>query len=315
MEILRYDDSLKSKWDEAVQKSKNGVFLFYRDYLDYHKDRFNDHSLVILKAGKICALFPANEKDKEIVSHGGLTFGSLIMSYDVKAVEVLEIFESVIQYYRDKDINKITYKAVPSIFHKYPSEEDLYALFRFNAKLVRRDLSSVVKLDNKIKFSESKKQAVTKCEKLGIEVVENNDLERYWSLLTEVLAKFDTKPVHSLKEITRLQNDFPENIRLFEAKKGEDLLAGILIYDYQNVVHTQYMANSQEGRKIGALDFINHKLMQEVFSNREYYSFGISTENQGLDLNAGLIQQKEMMGSRGIAIDFYAISLSNNIKI
>jgi hypothetical protein len=87
------------------------------------------------------------------------------------------------------------------------------------------------------------------------------------------------------------------------------LLAGIVIYDYDNVVHIQYMANSQEGRKIGALDFINHKLICEVFSEREYYSFGISTENQGLDLNTGLIQQKEMMGSRGIAIDFYSISL------
>jgi hypothetical protein len=68
------------------------------------------------------------------------------------------------------------------------------------------------------------------------------------------------------------------------------------------------MAASQEGRKLGALDFINHTLLQK-FSDRKYYSFGISTEKQGQFLNEGLIQQKENMGARGIALDFYSIKL------
>lgn len=309
MEIVKYNENLKANWDEIVQKSKNGVFLFERNYLDYHKDKFTDHSLLVYKNNKIIALFPANEKNQEIYSHGGLTFGSLIMTLDIKAVEVLEVFELIKTYYTQLSFKKIIYKAVPTIFHKYPAEEDLYALFRVNANLVRRDISSVIKIKDKIKFSESKKQAVTKCEKLEIQVSENSDFAEYWSLLTEVLAKFETKPVHSLEEITKLKNFFPENIKLFEARKDDVLLAGIVMYDYNNVVHTQYMANSQEGRKIGALDYINQKLISEVYFEKEYYSFGISTENQGRELNAGLIQQKEMMGSRGIAIDFYEISL------
>ena len=309
MEILKYNESLKSNWDEVVQKSKNGLFLFERNYLDYHKDRFVDHSLLIYKSNKIIALFPANEKNQEIYSHGGLTFGSLVMTLDIKAVEVLEVLELIKTYYAELGFKKITYKCIPSIFHKYPAEEDLYALFRVDATLVRRDISSVIKIKDKIKFSESKKQAVTKCEKLEIQVAENTDFTEYWVLLTEVLSKFETKPVHTLEEITKLKNFFPENIKLFEARKDGVLLAGIVMYDYDNVVHTQYMANSQEGRKIGALDYINQKLISEVYAEKEYYSFGISTENQGRELNAGLIQQKEMMGSRGIAIDFYEISL------
>jgi len=309
IELFRYTQDQKIIWDGIVEKSKNGVFLFYRDYLDYHKERFKDHSLMVSKNDKIIALFPANENGEEVFSHGGLTFGSLIMSFDLKAVEVLEIFLLIKEYYKRLGFKKITYKVIPSIFHKYPAEEDLYALFRLNAQLIRRDLSSVICLDNKIKFSETKRQSVTKCEKNKIEFAENNNFGEYWDLLTEVLSKFDTKPVHSLEEISKLKSHFPQQIRLFEARRQNVLLAGIVIYDYDNVVHTQYMANSQEGRKIGALDFINHKLICEVFSETEYYSFGISTENQGLDLNTGLIQQKEMMGSRGIAIDFYSISL------
>ncbi|WP_303317676.1 GNAT family N-acetyltransferase [Flavivirga abyssicola] len=309
MEIKRYDSTQKTVWDEFIPKSKNGVFLFYREYLDYHKDRFTDHSLIILKKNKIIALFPANENNNQILSHGGLTFGSLIMSHDVRATEVLNIFLKIKEYYKELKFTDITYKAVPSIFHKYPSEEDLYALFRINAKLIRRDISSVVKISNKIRFSESKRQAVTKCIKNEAIVSKNNDFGEYWDLLTSVLAKFDTKPVHTLGEINSLKESFPDNIKLFEARKDNILLAGIVVYDFGNVIHTQYMANSQDGRKIGALDFINDSLINEVYKDRDFYSFGISTENQGRVLNEGLIQQKEMMGSRGIAVDFYNISL------
>ena len=309
MEVFRFEDSKQNEWNDTVKKSKNGLFLFDRNYMDYHKDKFIDHSLLIYKNNKIIGLFPANEKNNEIFSHGGLTFGSLIQTFDSKAVEVLEVFNLIKIYYQNLGFNKITYKAIPSIFHKYPSDEDLYALFRMDAQITRRDISSLIFLEEKIKFSESKKQAVTKCVKLNVQFQENESFDEYWKLLTEVLSKFDTKPVHSIEEITKLKKNFPDKIRLFEARNENELLAGIVIYDYDQVVHTQYMANSQQGRKIGALDYINHKLITEVFFQKQYYSFGISTENQGRDLNSGLIQQKEMMGGRGIAIDFYEISL------
>lgn len=309
IEILKYTEVEKKTWNEFVSKSKNGVFLFHRDYLDYHQDRFTDHSLLISKNNKVIALFPANEKDAEIYSHGGLTFGSLVMSLEVKATEVLEIFTTLKNYYKNLGFNKITYKSIPSIYHKYPAEEDLYALFRMDARLVRRDIASVIKINSKIRFSESKRQSVTKCIKNGIVFEKNDNFDEYWDLLTAVLSKFSTKPVHTLEEINSLKNAFPNNIKLYEARKNNELLAGIVIYDFDSVVHTQYMANSQEGRKIGALDFINDCLINEVFNQRDYYSFGISTENQGLYLNEGLIQQKEMMGSRGVALDFYEISL------
>jgi hypothetical protein len=309
MEITRYNDSHNNIWDEIVEKSKNGIFQFYRNYMDYHKGLFKDHSLIISKKNKIIALFPANEKEEEIFSHGGLTFGSLVMTYDLKAAEVLDIFNLIKKYYKEQGFRQVVYKAIPAIYHKYPAEEDLYALFRINAQLIRRDIASVIKLNNRIRFSETKRQSVTKCDKNDISFSENSDFAEYWDLLTEVLSKFDTKPVHSLTEIIKLKKFFPEKIRLFEARKDNLLLAGIVIYDYDNVVHTQYMANSQEGRKIGALDFINHNLLNDVFQDRAYYSFGISTENQGRELNQGLVKQKEMMGSRGVALDFYSISL------
>jgi hypothetical protein len=309
MKIVRYHNDHKVLWNDLNFKSKNGIFLFHRDYIDYHKHKFIDHSLLIIKKDKVIALFPANEKDQEIHSHGGLTFGSLIMNYELKTSEALEIFDIIKEYYSEIGFKSILYKTIPSIFHKYPSEEDLYALFLNNSQLIRRDISSVINLRDKIRFSETKRQAITKCFKNDIVVTENSNYEEYWNLLTEVLAKFETTPVHSLEEIEKLNKSFPDNIRLFEAKKEGVLLAGIVIYDYGKVIHTQYMANSSEGRKFGALDFINNHLINNVFADRDYYSFGISTESQGRVLNSGLIQQKEMMGGRGITLDFHLITL------
>ena len=31
-------------WNELVAQSRNGTFLFDRRYMDYHSDRFADHS-------------------------------------------------------------------------------------------------------------------------------------------------------------------------------------------------------------------------------------------------------------------------------
>ena len=310
MRVVRYDPSKSAEWNHFIHGSKNGLFLFARSYMDYHQDRYRDHSLMIYKNQKLIAVFPANENSNIIFSHWGLTFGGLIMSFDLKTEECIRIFGQIILYYKSIGIEEIYYKAISYIFQKYPSQEDLYALFRHNAVLYRRDVSSVVEISDKLRFSETKRQSVQKCHKEKVEILENENFGDYWHLLSKVLARFDTTPVHSLDEIHLLKKNFPDRIRLFEARLKGDLLAGVVIYDYGKVAHTQYMANSEMGRKSGALDFINFTLINEHYKNHEYFSFGISTEKEGRLLNEGLILQKEMMGARAVVNDFYKIKIA-----
>lgn len=310
MEFLvdRYTKENFSVWNEFNNNAKNGLFFFNRDFLEYHSNRFKDHSLLIYKKNKIVAIFPASENGEEISSHGGLTFGSLVLSFEIKASEVISILKEIKIYYKNLNFSKIIYKAIPYIFNKYPAEEDLYALHLENAKLIRRDISSIIQLSHPIKFSETKRQLIKKCCGLDLKVSEESDFKNYWSLLSNVLLKFDSKPTHSLEEISFLKKRFPENIKLFTVEKDGNILAGIVIFDFDNVIHTQYMAAADDGRKIGALDYINSFLINK-YQERKYYSFGISTENQGKILNEGLIQQKENMGARGVALDYYEILL------
>lgn len=309
LEIQPYKANLKNQWDEFIKKSKNGCFLFFRDYMEYHRERFVDASLFVFQNKKLVAVFPANLLENTIYSHQGLTFGGLIYGMEIRTATVISVLNHIIDYYQGKNIQRLIYKTIPYIFHTYPAQEDMYALFRREAQLIRRDVFSVVELKSKLKFSETKRQLVKKCSQHGVIITENTEFVNFWKLLEKVLLRHNSSPTHSLQEIQNLNNLFPGNIRLFEAKLNGDLLAGIVIYDYGSVVHTQYMANSDEGRKIGALDYINHYLLEEVYIDRDYYSFGSSNEDAGRILNEGLIQQKEMMGGRSVAHDFYQIDL------
>ena len=86
------------------------------------------------------------------------------------------------------------------------------------------------------------------------------------------------------------------------------MLAGILIFVFKSVAHTQYISVSSEGAKIGALDLLISQTIDDFEDKKfDYFSFGISTENNGEFLNSGLIRQKEGFGGRGIAIDTYRV--------
>ena len=49
MDIRRYTPEKADEWNRFVAQSKNGTFLFDRRYMDYHADRFQDHSLMFYR--------------------------------------------------------------------------------------------------------------------------------------------------------------------------------------------------------------------------------------------------------------------------
>lgn len=307
--LTQYHNRARSVWDSVVRKSKNGNFLHLRDYMDYHAHRFDERSIIVEKNGKPVAVFPCNRIEDRIVSHGGLTYGGLIYGTDLHAIEVLAIFDRLVEHYQLLGVSALLYKAIPHIFHRYPAEEDLYALSRLGARLVRRDISAAIQMENRIKLSDSRKNTIRRAAKHGVEIREGEFFEAYHRLLSQVLAKFGSQPVHSLQEMRLLKERFPDDIRLFGAFIGERLLAGSIVYDFGHVAHTQYLANSAEGRELGALDYMVAYLVERAFAHCRTFSFGISTEQQGQYLNEGLMFQKEGFGGRGVVHDFYQLSL------
>ncbi|MCK1545765.1 GNAT family N-acetyltransferase [Bradyrhizobium sp. 160] len=307
--VRSYSASDEETWNAIVLQSRTGNFLHLRSYMDYHSDRFVDQSLIVLQDERPCAVFPASLHGNTISSHGGLTYGGLLSTTDMRAQSSLEAIEKIAFHYASAGREKLIYKAVPHVFHRYPSEEDLYALFRMGARLQRRDISSVVEIGKAPKYSKGRKWTINKARKANVVVSASHSFDAFHRLLLEQASDRDRQVVHSLAELQLLKSRFPDQIVLYEARADGLLQAGVIIYDFGSTVHTQYMGSSELGRTTGALDLVISELVNDVYADRRYFSFGISTEQAGRYLNEGLASQKEGFGGRGIVHDFYEMDL------
>ena len=308
--IIRYTHEKKKEWDDFVNISKNGTFLFFRNYMDYHSDRFTDHSLLIYRKEQLVALFPANIKDNTVYSHQGLTYGGLIYTNKLSTVDILSIFEMLIHYYQGNQIKKIVYKPIPYIYSDYPAQEDLYALFRNNAQLTGCHISSTVLLKKRLKFIESRKSGIRKANNHQLTCSESKNFDAFWKILESNLnSRYNIKPVHSLEEIKYLSNLFPENIKLYTVSKGAEVLSGTVLYIYKQLIHVQYISAGEQGKELGALDLLFDYLINTQYSEYDYFDFGQSTEQMGYFLNENLLFQKEGFGGRGVIYPVYELNI------
>jgi hypothetical protein len=308
--VKKYTSDFAKPWNDFVLSSKNGTFLFNRNFVEYHSHRFTDHSLIFFKNEKPIALLAANIVDDTLHSHQGLTYGGVISNRDTKTKDVLNIFKILGEYCADNKISKLIYKRIPSVYCTYPADEDLYALFMINAKLIRRDIGYVIKIQDPIKYIQARRTLFNKATKTNLTVQSSDsNYDEFYDLLESSVARHNIKPAHSSKEMQLLANRFPENIKLFHCNKDGKMICGVWLFIEKNTVHSQYIANSQEDKDSGALELIVCHIMKE-YGDRNYFSFGISTENNGKYLNEGLTWQKESFGARGVVHDFYELNFS-----
>jgi hypothetical protein len=313
--ICKYSLSKKMEWNNFLSGSNNDVFLFHRDYMEYHSNRFVDSSFMVYDDEHLVALLPANIDSDRLISHGGLTFGGFITGSCMTAAMMLNIMKEFVNHLRGENIIKIIYKKIPAIYHSSPSDEDLYALFRIGARLIRRDVSSTLYCKRPIPFQKNRIRNIKKAKSAGIVVKESPDLAAFWEILQLNLArKHNKEPVHSLQEMLYLQKSFPQNIRLFASYKDSTMLAGALIYESPNVAHAQYIARNVDSKVPGSLDFLFSYLIAMYSSSKRYFDFGISTEDNGLYLNEALVFFKEGFGARSIVYDTYEVDINEAIK-
>lgn len=311
MKIDRYTSSDRERWNEFVRGSRNGTFLVDRGYMDYHADRFDDHSLLACEdGGRLLALLPAHASGDQLVSHGGLTYGGFIVDDRMTASSMLDLFKAATAEMRGLGFRMLVYKSIPHIYHRLPAEEDQYALFRAGAQLVRRDHLAVVDYRAPRTLQERRQRSVRKAAKLGLVVRQTDDFAAFWEILAANLeSRHGVRPVHTVEEIVLLQSSFPERIRLFAAYDGGAMRAGVVVYVSDFVCHAQYIGASGEGRDQGALDLIFDDLIERFSDVTRYFDFGTSTERSGTFLNSGLAEFKEGFGARTVIHDHYELDL------
>lgn len=307
-----YSPAHRAEWDDFVARSRNGTFLLQRGYMDYHSDRFRDCSWMAYQNGRLRALLPANIDDAGVLhSHQGLTYGGWITPVGhLDGEDLLEIFGQAIEVWHKEGIKELDYKRIPYIYSKTPADEDLYALFRLGAVRTGCGLSSAIDLRVGVTFNQMQRRHLRKSQALPLTISEETNVAPFMGLLTDCLQeRHGVNPVHTCGEMQMLRDRFPQNIRVFVSRlDGEETpQAGVCMYDAGTVAHAQYIATTPQARELNLLTPLFHHLISEVFADRRYFDFGISTEDNGNYLNTGLLRQKFSYGGTGVTYDRYSL--------
>jgi len=316
MRVKKIDISSDSNmWNQFVKESKNSTFLFDRNFMDYHADRFLDYSLMIFdNEGQLLSAVPANiNSENQVISHQGLSYGGFLLQKESKLVSTLIVVYHTLKFLHDQGIKVFLLKSFPWFYNVNPTDEIEYALFLLDAELYRRDIAYVIDLQNRIPYTGNIRREGNKAEKLTAIIKEDDSLDEFWNevLSPNLMERFGVKPVHLLEEIKLLQSYFPKNIKQFNVYLEEKVVAGTTLFITDKVVHCQYISSNEYGRKTGCLNYLFKHLMDNTFTDKRYFDFGIVNENGGRGINSGMLFWKESFGGRAQKHDFYRINTAN----
>ncbi len=311
--IKQYKPDYYSLWNEFVAKAKNATFLFHRDFMEYHQDRFEDFSLLIFEDEKLVSILPANRVGDCVFSHQGLTYGGFVFDKKTKVNQVFEYLDATLLFLKMNQVKKFILKPIPIFYSKTMSSEIDFYLFQLKADLFKKDLNLSVILNEYLVISKSKLKKYRKTLSLDIIIKQNEDFSMFWNdvLTPRLIKKYDVKPVHTLAEIQNLAKYFPNNIKQFDAYFEGKIVAGITVFESENVVKSQYGATTDKGEEIRALDFLFINLIKKYSSEgKKFFDMGIVTDtNFKNGFNIGLLQQKEELGSVVFEQNHYLITL------
>lgn len=316
--IVKYTSEHFQLWNNFVANAKNATFLFHRDFMEYHSDRFEDFSLLVFdEKENLKAILPANISDNKLYSHQGLTYGGVVIDSTLKIEKFIAIYSEILRFLNENTIDRIHFKLLPSFYCLQPSEELNYVLFLSEAALTRRDALATINLQSQFKIDSNRVEGVKRAEKLRLEIKKEIDFTGFWKevLIPNLEAKHEAKPVHSLDEIQNLQEKFPENIIQYNVYENNEIIAGTTLFIDKKTVHVQYISAIGDKNQHGALDYLFHHLIMKEFANYSYFDFGISNENQGKNINKGLQYWKETFGARTFCQDFYEVETQNFAKL
>ncbi|TDW52582.1 acetyltransferase (GNAT) family protein [Flavobacterium sp. 270] len=310
--IKKYNQNDAEIWNDFISHAKNATFLFQRDFMEYHKDRFEDFSLLIFENEKLKAVLPANKNGNSVHSHQGLTYGGLVFLNKLKAEQVENILDQILFFLKENKIETFYYKPIPHFYFPKGNNEMDFFLFKRNAVLHHKEMNLAVNLQLPLEISKSKLKHFRRIENLDLDIVEEEDFTPFWEIILapRLLEKFEAKPVHTKEEITLLQHKFPENIKQFSVYQSDEIIAGITIFETENVIKSQYGATSEKGEKVRALDFLFINLIEKYKrEGKHFFDMGIVNDENEKGYHTGLLKQKQELGCTVYNQDFYKISL------
>lgn len=307
--VVRYNASYKDCWNSFVMEAKNSTFLFHRDFMDYHSDRFTDFSVLIFKDEELYAILPANMVNEKVISHQGLTYGSFVLQDSAKLFYAFEAFKAMLAFYESNGIQEIEIRVIPTFYNKMPSDELDYFLYKANAQLIKKDVLMIIDYAHKLRFQKNRREGINKATRAGLKLKVDSNFSGFWNdvLIPNLKNKHNVSPVHTLEEIELLASRFPNNIKQVNIYKDNKVVAGTTVFLTETTVHPQYVSGNVDKNSFGSLDLAYDYVINKMCKDKRYFDFNISSEDNGSKINEGLIFWKESCGARSHTANTYLI--------
>jgi len=280
--------------------------------MEYHKQRYKDHSLLVFRNESLVAICPAHRVDNVLKSHWGLTYGGFVWGHQFSEEMVLAVYEASKQFLLKQGITKLEVKEIPAFYLDQEANAWNRTLFKY-AQAFHTEKVFAIDYDRPLTIHKTKLKHYRKGKKLGFEIAETPDFSQFWNtvLIPRLSSRHSVKPVHSLEEISLLASRFPDEIKQFTISLNGELLAGITLFDKGEVVKSQYGATTERGQKLRALEFLFLYLIYFYQQQgKSFFSMGTIGDDRFPDgFNPGLKKQKEELGCTEFHQHFYTFEL------
>ncbi len=267
--------------------------------MDYHADRFEDHSLIVFHQDKWIACIPAHNDQQVLSSHRGLTYGGIIL-IDKEVIDQLDnILLLATDYLKSRDFSVFLIKLQPAIYCSY-HEKLIDSLHRHGFVETDQKINMHHDLINGDPPSPKKTSGYRNGKFKGLNFEWNESLELFYNdiLVPSLLNRHQARPVHSLDELKLLQEKFPRKIRLAVVKDQDKILAAVLFFLKHDIAKSHYAASTSSGMKRRAMDYLYLEATKQ-FRNQNYRRLDYGTvNNPDGSINEGLMRFKHELGAQ-----------------
>jgi len=319
MEIRPYQPSDREAWEAFVLASNNGTIFHLQQFLDYHApDKFQFHHLLILDGNDIVAVLPGRLKDGIFESPIGASYGGLVTA-DIKFAYAMELVSCLLNYARVQHWREIVLTGPPLIYEKYPNQNLEYAMLWQGFNYRTHYISSAIALDPERetipRFQRTVRNYVRQSLKNdNVRVEINDDYASFYPILLHNLSKHNVRPTHSLDELIRLKDLFPEALKLFMVYHNEEPIGGsVMFYCNSQVALCFYNMMYYHHTALHPI----HRVLYEVveYSTKagyKYVDIGVSQDTSALNPmtpNDSLIAYKETFDAKAVMRNTLSIQL------
>lgn len=309
-----FSQNVSDEWDQFVLSTSGGTLHSRREFLNYHKEKFEDLSFIFTLDNEIVAVLAAAVLNDKLVSHPGASYGGLIYKQNLKLEQVSEIKNIIYQECKVRKLNELEIRFPYSIMSKNYFDKFKYVTNSETTK-VFKEISQYIPLDelDNTKYSKNFIRILKKNKNFHtVQSLEKKDIINFYKILEKNLVKHDTKPTHSIEELNYLIENLNDDFDLFVTKnlEGKIISASLVMKLDSKTVHSFYFCTDYDFIKssplINTIDFIAYKYKSLGFKN---YSLGISTEKKGMVVNGNLNSFKEKFNTLATIRETYLIKI------